>query len=188
MSNNYFNFYIPDFNLKYGEDWDDYKEIIDDWVDNFIAKIIQLYWFRCPDKIPLIALELSLRLRKIKFSATDPVNLKRFKYRNFNPSFKGKALSDMYLDIAEAITGIRGSINYSTEGLEWGDWAWATGEDNEWGGINAASVYNIFFNVKTTDEAELDLIYNALMDATYRPAFYQLILIDDDQNVLRAVE
>jgi hypothetical protein len=188
MSNNYFNFSIPQFNLDNGEDWDDFKDLIDDWVDHFIQKIMRLYWFRHPDKIPLIALEKSLRLRKINFNATDPVSLKRFKYRNFNPSFKGKAMSDMYLDIAEAITGIRGTIGYSTDGLVWGEWAWADGESNEWGGINEDSVYNIFFNVKTTDENELDLIYNALMDKTYRPAFYQLYLIDDDENILRVIE
>jgi hypothetical protein len=188
LSNNYFNYTIPTFNLESGQDWQDYKDIIDDWVDHYISKIIQLYNFRQPDKIPLIALELSLKLRGIKINTADPVNVKRFKYRNFNTSFKGKALGDIYLDIAESVTGIRGSITYSTEGLEWGTWEWSPGGDNEWGGLNASSIYNIFFNVKTTDEAELDIIYDLLMNRTYRPAFYQLILIDDDQNVLRVIE
>lgn len=185
--NNYFTYNIPDFQDKNGSDWTDFKDILEDWTDFLISKVIQMYWFRQPDKIPLIALEKSLKLRNIKFNSSDSINLKRFKYRNFNTSFKRKALADIYLDIAEAITGIRGSISYSTEGLEWGTWAWSPGEANEWGGITSNSVYNIYFNVKTTDEAELDLIYNTLMDKTYRPAFYQIILIDDDQNVLRVI-
>jgi hypothetical protein len=186
--NNYFDYKIPTFLLENGSDWKYFKDIMEEYVDTLFAKVMEMYWFRQPDKIPLIALEKSLNLRNIKFNASDSVNLKRFRYRNFNTSFKGKALVDMYLDLAEAITGVRGIIGYSTEGLVWGTWAWSPGEKNEWGGITSASVYNIYFNIKTTDPAEIELVYNALMEKTYRPAFYQLILIDDDQNILRVVE
>jgi hypothetical protein len=130
------------------------------------------------------ALEYALRLRGVKFDTGDTISVKRYKLRSFVKNFTRKGLADTYLDIAESVTGIRGSIGYSTSGWVWDESDWETGE---WGGIASSSIYNIFFNVKTSDETELDRIESLLREKSNRPAFYQLILINDDQNILRTI-
>ena len=43
----------------------------------------------------------------------------------------------------------------------------------------------IYFDVKTLDNGELDQIVDLLRDASVLPAFYQILLIDSDFNILR---
>jgi hypothetical protein len=190
MSNNYFNFNIPEFNSQNGSDWTAFQTIINEWVDYYFAKTYQLYWLRKPDRLNTQAIEIALQLRGIKYTSTDTVKTKRFKLRHFNTSYMNKGLMDTYLDLAENITGIRGTIGYSTEGWIWDDSKWTEGEsptDAKWGGIASDSIYNIFFNIKTTNEDEIDAIETLIREKTNRPAFYQIFLIDDEQNTLRTI-
>ncbi|MCP4648825.1 MAG: hypothetical protein GY853_01915 [PVC group bacterium] len=187
MANNYYNFTIPSFNSSSGTDWDSFQTIVDDNTDYIMNKTYRLYWLKAISKMPIRALERALKLRKIKFTTSDATSVKRFKLRSFVSSFANKGLADTYIDLAFSITGIRGTLSISVDGWTWGESAWAPGEDSRWGGIGVASIYNVYFNVKTTDEGELDLIEALLLEKTNRPAFYQIILIDDDQNILRVV-
>jgi|GEM_PF-7103829 len=53
--NNYFDYKIPTFLLENGSDWKYFKDIMEEYVDTLFAKVMEMYWFRQPDKIPLIA-------------------------------------------------------------------------------------------------------------------------------------
>ena len=183
MSNNYFNFKIPSFNEEYGEDWEDFKTIVDDNVDHIISKTIDLYKLRDPSRMPIIALEKALQLRGIDFDSSDSVATKKYKLRKFNPTFRDKGLGDPYLDLAENITGTRGWIIWFNIGATWGVDAWG---DGRWGG-NSENKFIILFNVKTTNSDELDTIVSLLQSKTMLPAFYKIFLIDDDYNTLREV-
>jgi len=185
--NNYFNFKIPDFQQKYGEDWNDFLSVVDDNVDNIINKTIQLYWLKDPSRMTLLALEASLDLRGITYTTNDSTATKKFKLRQFNPTFRDKGLADPYLDLAENITGVRGSLSYYNLYSVWdGSGVLWDGDSTRWDG-DGEGIFVILFNIKTTDPDQINTILTLLKEKTMKPAFYYLILIDDDYNTLGVV-
>lgn len=105
MSNNYFNFKIPDFNEKFGDDWDNFKTIIDSEVDTLISKIMRLYWMMDPSKMPIRAVELAMQLRDITINDDDSLTVKRGKVRDYNSRYTNKGLAEPYEQLVEDVTG-----------------------------------------------------------------------------------
>lgn len=190
--NDTFNFQIPLFNEKYGEDWADFKMITDDAVDYLFEKTWQLYWLVDPNYMTVRVAERVLQALGLEYSSTDTLYSKKYQIRKFLTSFADKSLADVYLDIAEGIVGVRGVI-YS--GLTFGVWKWATSRWTsvgatfpvgiKWG--SASSKFNIYIDVKTLVAAELDAIVTEYRRGYILPAFYQIYLIDTAGNILRTV-
>ena len=190
MSNNYFNFKIPDFNERWGEDWSDFQTIIDDNVDHLIEKIVQLYWLKKPDRMTVIALELAMRFRQITIVSDDTLAQKRYKLRHYNSLYKEKSLGSFYLDPVESIVGTAGDLYLASD--LWDGWildefVFGDPDHGIFGGIEEDNKWTFFFDVKTTDAGLLDQILECLRDKPMVPAFYRLILIDSSWNILEVV-
>jgi hypothetical protein len=190
--NNYFNFTIPKFNEQYGVDWDDFNDIVEDNVDYLFAAIWELYWLADPDYMPLQAIEKALRALKITFSGTETTAQKKLYLRKFLTTFKDKGSADIYLDYAEAITGIRGVIysGYTEGAWKWGETRFPkSGLSNidyiRWAG--QSSKFMFYIDVKTVDDDELDAIVEVYRLPYLLPAFYKIVLIDSSFNILRLV-
>ncbi len=192
--NNHFNFEIPYFNREYGSDWDSFNDIVEDNVDYLMRKTWQLFWLTDINTMPLRIVEIYLGILNISYSATDTLQEKKIKLRYFMSQYANKGMADIYLDIAEIITGQRGIIctGYDVGIWEWGVSTWSSGgtdhEDNciIWGGDQAA--FEIYIDVKSTDDTELDMIKNLYLQPHLRPAFHKIFLIDPDFNILRVIE
>jgi len=190
--NNYFNFTIPTFNSDYGEDWTDFTTITDGQVDYMIAKIISLYNLSDITMTPIIATELIMRLLGIPIIATDTLSIKKYKIRKFNTNARAKATEDLYLDYAENIVGIRGEIY---NGLEFGSFIhdisiWPdplSPDDDDWVWTTALTKFEIYIDVKTIVDAELDQLQLLYRQDHLLPAFYQVYLIDSSYNILRTI-
>lgn len=182
--NNWFNFHIPYFYETYGSDWVSFRSIIDYEVDYLFNKIHTLYSLNDINKMSDTVITKWLVLMGIKYSVGESTTVKRIRLRTFISRYINKGLADVYLDVAEGITGIRGAI-YS--GISAGAWFWST---NKWGAQKwgtSVGMYNVYFDVKTTDSTELDEIVILLQDPTLLPAFYKMYLIDSAWNILRTV-
>jgi hypothetical protein len=190
--NNYFNFKIPEFNEKFGEDWGAFKAIIDDNVDYIINKTIDLYRLRDISVMPIMAVEASLRTKGIRFNSTDTTQMKKLRLRKFNTTHKSKATASFYLDIAEALVGTRGVVYngyvYGTfihDTSIWPDpdsptdkdWVWSTSENK----------FQMYIDVKTTNNDLLDTILSIYRQPDMLSAFYVVFLIDSTFNILRSV-
>jgi hypothetical protein len=193
MSNKYFNFTLPNFQDRYGIDWDDFKSIVNSETDTLISKILELYWLKSIDRAPVLAVEFSMLVRDLFVSPTDTLAQKKYKLRTFNTTFKNKGMEDFYLDLAEEIVGTRGVI-YS--GYDFPNWRWNFSRWLDVGGsiggeeiaINSStSIFYIFIDVKTTDADELDKIEETYEQDYVLPAFYKIILIDSNFQYLREV-
>ena len=190
--NNYFNFQIPYFNDRYGEDWDSFKTIVDDNVDYAYAKVEGLYWLNDIDRTTVRAVEKALQALKIPFDATDTVAAKKAKLKTFVSKYADKGLAQPYIDLAYAVTGLAGEFTMEWErgGWIWGEASWYDGVDADedtitWGA--SVSQFVVYFDVKTTDNNELDLIQSLLRDKSMKPAFYQIYLTDSSFNILRTI-
>jgi len=190
--NNWFNFNIPYFNSQFGSDWVDFQTIVDDNVDYVMNKTYDLYNLRNISKMPLLALELALKVRGIETWPTESLSSKRLKIRTFATIFKKKATGELYLDYAEAIVGTRGEIfnAYETGWSVWGVSSWhmagvPDGGDRVW--ASPAVIFEIYVDVKTTDNDELDAIVLAYRQNFLLPAFYQIYLVDSSMTILRTV-
>lgn len=193
--NNFFNFTIPEFYLRYGEDWEDFEDIVEDNVDYVYAKLLGLYWLIDIDRTPVRALEKVLRALKITYQIADSVSVKKALLRQYVTKYADKGLGQQYLDLAEAVTGIVGEfyVDYERGGWTWGEASWHDGateseDDITWGA--ETGLFVIYFDVKTSDSDELDQIQVLLQDKTMSPAFYQIYLIDYDATgftILRTI-
>lgn len=193
MSNNYFNFTIPAFQDRYGEDWDDFNDIIEDNTDYLIEKTIQLKWLVDPNYMTTRVVEMALKALDVDYSAVDTLAIKKNLLRKFLTSFEDKSLDTLYLDYAEDIVGTRGTI-YSAWDIN--SWRWDYSrwhdpdddpeiDDIKWTGETRS--YFIFIDVKTTDSSLLDDIVDVYRLDYLLPAFHKIFLIDSDFNVLRTV-
>lgn len=190
MSNNYFNFLLPDFNERFGSDWDSFKTIVGDNVDHIIAKTIQLYWLRKPDRMTGPALEDALEFREITSPITDTIIEKKEKVRNYNVTYQEKGMDEIYLDKVEEIVGVRGDLYLASDfwdGWVFGEFVFGDPEFGIFGGIDFDNKFTIFFDVKTVDPATLAEILVVLRDKPMKAAFYQVILIDSSWNILEVV-
>lgn len=194
--NNFYNFTIPEFYLRYGEDWDDFQTIVDDNVDYTYAKLLGLYWLNDIDRTPLRALEKILNALKINYSIADSIAVKKALLRKYVTKYADKGLGQQYLDLAEAVTGIVGEFYLESErgNWVWGDASWHNGatetEDDMTWGAGDVLIFIVYFDVKTSDSDELDQIQVLLRDKSMNPAFYQMYLIDYDSTgftILRTI-
>lgn len=191
--NNYFNFNIPYFNQEYGEDWDNFKSIIDDNVDYLMEKTFHLYWLNDPNLWTEKITETQLDLYKIPYNSDDTFLTKKAKFYTGITRFKNKGLASIYIDAAADIVGVDGDIYSGSETSSWiwGEsfWGDATTPFNAgemaWGA--SVSQFYIYFDVKTTDSGELDEIELVLEDDMLLPAFYQMFLIDSSFTILRTI-
>jgi hypothetical protein len=190
--NNYFNFEIPYLNSQFGTDWDDFITIIDDNTDYFYSKIEQLYWLKDITRMPLMAMELALKLRNISHLSDEVMASKKLKLRKFNTTSKNKGTSDVYLDFQEALVGTRGVVynGFILGSIAWGVSAWAISgspesTDRIW--ATPATGFDIYVDVKTTDTDILDQITEIYRQKFLLPAFYQVYLVDSSFNILRTV-
>lgn len=190
--NNYFNFEIPLFSEKYGTDWDDFKDIIEDANDNLFAKTFQLYWLLDPDYYTNRVAEIILDVLDIDFSSSDTLAVKKSKIRGFLSDLSKKGMEDFYLDPAEDIVGIRGEI-YITDGRQVSRRGMmrravvGSGFDGAKWHVTEQSGFNIYIDVKTLNGTELDQIEEYYRRDEYLPGFYQIYLIDSSFNILRTI-
>ncbi len=199
MSNNWFNFTYPLFNTKYGVDWTDYMSITDDNVDYVMNKTYQLYWLNDPNYFTTRIAEIILSSLGIEYTVADTLATKKLKIRQFLTQTAYKGLGSLYLDIAETVTGTRGTIVAGIYG-GWSAWPFESGISNKgrWGKAGATSsdnikwsafqtLFKIYVDVKTLDNIELDLIQEMYRQGMLLPAFYQIYLVDSSFNILRTI-
>lgn len=190
--NNYFNFEIPFFNQQFGSDWTAFNTIVETNNDYLFGKTYDLYKLKDITRMPILALDIALRLRNIETDASEPINIKKQKLRSFNKDFKAKAMSDTYLDYQETIVGTRGSIynGYTLGSFIWGLSNWPVSsvlEDTDRIWSTTGSAFDIYIDCKTTDNGLLDEIVAIYRQKFLLPAFYQIYLIDSSFNILRTV-
>jgi hypothetical protein len=190
--NNWFNFSIPYFNSQFGEDWEDFNDIVEENVDYVMNKTYELYWLQDVSRMPLLAIEKALRVRGIETWPTEDIQSKRLKIRTFATNFNRKATGELYLDYAEAIVGIRGEIYGAYEFGEsvWDMMIWpipGTPDDADRVWETPAIIFEIYIDVKTTDSDLLDAIVDEYRQKFLLPAFYQIYLVDEDMTILRTV-
>jgi hypothetical protein len=177
---------------KYGEDWDDFRTIVDDNVDYVMNKTYQLYWLNNVDYMGVREVEKALLSMKIGTSSSETLPYKKEKLRKFLTIFANKGTADIYLDFAESVAGARGDIYM---GYNLGVWRWGT---SRWGIPGAPTVndlrwtlqyarFYVLIDVKTTDSSELDQITSIFRESYLLPAFYQIYLIDSSFNILRTI-
>ena len=190
--NNYFNFEIPFFNKQFGQDWSSFNTIVESNNDYLFGKTYDLYKLRDINRMPVLALDIALKLRDIETDASEALTIKKQKLRSFNKDFKSKAMGDTYLDYQETIVGIRGVIynGYTLGSIVWGISTWPIsgspeGTDMIWS--TTSSAFDIYIDCKTTDSGLLDDIVAIYSQKFLLPAFYQIYLIDSDFNILRTV-
>lgn len=193
MSNNFFNFKLPEFYEKYGSDWSDFITTMDDNTDHVFDKVWQLYWLNDINLWTEKVTEHYLDTYKIDYDSSDTFQSKKSKFKTGVTKFKDKALASIYIEAAQDITGIAGDLysGYSSSSWVWsesfiGDSSTAIQTDEIMFGGGTAQ-FRIYFDVKTTDSGELDLIQDMLEDEVLRPAFYDMYLIDSSFNILRTI-
>lgn len=188
--NNFFNFNIPYFCDKYGNDWSDFTTITDENVDYSIGKIWDLYKLADPNFFTTPVAELVGRSLDLSFDTTDTLKTKKYRIRKFLTMFKDKGTDAFYLDPQESIVGTRGVI-YSS--LDYGSWIW---EESTWGDTDGAenilwsgddAQFFVYIDCKTTDNDLLDQIVDAYSAEYMLPAFYKIYLIDSNFEILRSV-
>ena len=190
--NNYFNFEIPFFNQQFGSDWATFNTIVETNNDYLFEKTYDLYKLKDITRMPILALDIALRLRNIETDPSEAINIKKQKLRSFNKDFKAKAMSDTYLDYQETIVGTRGVIynGYTLGSFIWGSSNWPVSsvlEDTDRIWSTTGSVFDIYIDCKTTDSGLLDEIVAIYRQKFLLPAFYQIYLIDSSFNILRTV-
>ena len=183
MSNLFYNYNIPTFQNKYGDDWDGFQTVMDDNWDYAFQKAWEFYHLIDINRMLNRVVEYQLDLRSIDFSSSDTVLTKRINLRNFVNKYINKGLASIYIDIAFGVTGLDGDLylDYSLNGWEWdtSEWNFSWQADE--------SLFIVLFDVKTTDSGELDEIQLLLQDESVKPAYYKIILIDSSFNILRAI-
>jgi hypothetical protein len=184
MSNNYFNFRLPDFQEKYGSDWDDFIGEIDDIIDEVYSDTFDLYRLSDIDRMKNTVVNILVNVYKIATISGETSRQLRVKLRSFPSIYANKGLAIIYIEIAEGITGIAGEL-YTADILE--GWLWDTSTFPIRFGDSDQDKFIILFDVKTTDNTELDSIQELLRDKTVKPAFYQMFLIDSSYNILRTI-
>jgi len=189
--NNFFNITYPKFIEKYGKDWEDFKTILNEWVDHFFSKAWDLYKYNNINTLSERALEQVLKALKIEFNVNDTFLTKKIKLRFFVSQYKRKGLSEIYLDLQEQIVGIRGTI---VSGQSLGVWRWGysrwhgssiDASDMRWS--QAGSQFEIYINCKTLDNTKLDQIVSLYRQKSVNPAFYRIYLVDDVYAILRTI-
>jgi hypothetical protein len=183
VSNQFYNFRIPDFQDKYGDDWDGFQAVIDDNWDYVFKKAWELYHLVDLNRMPVRVVEYQMNLRSIDFSYSDTAVTKKVNLRNFVNKYVNKGLASVYLDIAEGVTGSVGDLylDWDRSGFDWDVDHW----DFTW--QDEGSKFIILFDVKTTDSGELDEIQALLQDESVKPAYYKIVLVDSDFNILRSI-
>ena len=190
MSNLFFNFELPEFMEKYGEDWDNFTDEMETQWDHTFQKTWELYHLMDINKVSARVLQFHLDAGGVTFSETDTVALKKYKLRTWVTRHKKKGLDEVYLDLAEEVTGITGVLYSGIDFVfRWGVNRWKGSTLSvdlfRWSGPNPQ--FQIYFDVKTVDAGELDQIENLLLEDTMLPAFYQIFLIDSSFNILRTI-
>lgn len=190
--NNYFNFTIPDFNQRYGEDWNNFNTITENNVDYMIKKVIDLYRLNDITRTPLIVTEYIMKLLGLKIETTDTLSIKKYKVRKYNSTAKAKATNDLYLDYAENVVGTRGAIynGYVIGSFVHDESSWpdsVTPNEDDWVWSNNETRFIIYIDVKTLDEDLLDQIQTLYREDFLLPAFYVVYLIDSEFNILRSI-
>lgn len=185
MSNNYFNFNIPEFHDKQGKDWSSFTTIVNSEVDTLIKKITELYWLNDINFMSTPQIEAVMNALKLSYESTDTLQMKKIKLRSFVSKYKNKSLEDTYLDPQESIVGTRGVIydGNATGSFKWGSSKWgssATEDVIKW--TETGPQFSIYVDVKTSDSTMLDQIQDIYQDPSMIPAFYQIYLIDFDST------
>jgi len=189
--NKFFNIKYPEFIDKYGKDWDQFKAILNEFVDFYFQKVWSLYYFNNVNTLNERAIEWVLKALKIEFTNEDTLKTKKIKLRFFVSQYRKKGLAEIYLNLQEAVVGIRGSI---VSGQSLGVWRWGfsrwhgpiiQASDIRWS--LAGSQFEIYINCKTTDDSLLDEIMILYRQSSILPAFYKVYLVDDNYSILRTV-
>jgi len=182
MSNNWFNFKLPEFYEKYGSDWDDFSDIIEDNTDYAFLKTWQLYHIIDITRMPLRVTEWWLDLLRIGYDEDDTLTTKKAKLRFFANKYANKGLAEIYIDVAREVSGVDGSFR-----LPSGDaWTWGSARPAHWSG-SIDSRHMVWFEPGTSDSDELDAIQALFQSKEMRPAFYKMYLVDSGDTILREI-
>ncbi len=207
--NNFFNFKIAEFNERYGTDWEDFKLIIDDYTDYHFQKIWELYHLDDINRMSEGIVNQLLKFMEISYSRVESLAEKKLKLRKNISRNKEKGFASQYL---EELTGLVGAGAKIYSGYDLGAWRWMSAEKNtphvpgaRWvdpeefdqeGDLDFIRFptekehFKIYFDVKTIDDSQLDLIVQKLRASALMPAFYNIYLIsiaDGRINILKEI-
>ncbi|MDA3900074.1 MAG: hypothetical protein PF637_06095 [Spirochaetes bacterium] len=190
--NNTYNFRIPEFCAKYGLDWEDFCAIMEECGDYYVDKIWGIRHLFDLNRMDGRSVNSWLSFLKIAYKSLDDLGYRKFQIRINNSLGRKKSLTDPYKTVCEYITGNVPDF-YSSESFGswvWGDSAWFTPQAvssnaMRWGA--GGSQKEIMINPHTTDDSLLDALVEALSRKNIKPAFYVLLLVDDNLQVLRRI-
>ena len=174
--NNYFNVNIPSFNDRHGNDWEPFKQIVEDETDYHFQKIFELYYLNNIDRMPDRIVKAILDIMDVEYSNFDTPASRKNKLRTLASKYTDKGLEVIYADVITPITSIapdfyNGAV-YSA--MRWGVMRWGT---MRWS--SGSLTFHILIETYTTDNDELDEIERLLTEKVMKPAFYKIFLLSN---------
>ncbi len=181
--NNFLNFRLPDFQNKYGSDWNDFIDLMEEIYDEIYVDTVDLYSLSNIDKMRDEIVIILLSLFKIETTLLDTKGTRKNKLREFVNVYRKKGLAEIYLDVGESVTGLIGNLYTAKE-----KGGWVIGEDIIPLRLESEQdLFIILYDAKTVDAGEIDIIVSMLRDKYLYPAFYKMYIVDSSLNVLAEV-
>lgn len=171
--NNYHNFHMPEFQTKYGSDWDGFIEEINDLYDYIFQNIFDLYRLSQLDRMSNRVVKANLDVMDIRYKTTDTNKYKKEKLRSYPEINYNKGLRQIYNDLIKIITGTDSIFLSSFGEKRWGVQRW---DAKRW--TEAGYQFSIYIDVLTSVVAKIDAIEIALKNKEVKPAFYVLYIFD----------
>lgn len=175
--NNYYNIKIPDYNLKYGDDWDLFKQYVDDQNDYVFKKTFELYYLNNIDRMPDRIVKIILDIMDVQYDESDTPATMKNKLRTLANKYINKGLDVIYIDVIEPVTSITPDFYLAAveSSFRWGVARWG---HLRWTSDGAAT-FQVLIETYVTDDAILDEVQRLLQEKVLKPAFYQVYLLSN---------
>lgn len=182
---------LPRVLEKFGKNWDGFREQADYEFKQLQYFAYYLYRINDVSTMDQNILDYEIAANDINASV-DNINAKKSARRNHVSIFKRKGDPEVYLDICEAIVGIRGLI-YS--GLDVASFVfdqstWASDAGSEAQSISWPGDFpqlEAWINVKTSDTSKINSILDILRKKVFKPLFMKVIITNDTFAILGVV-
>lgn len=176
MSNYYYNFELPEFMKKYGTDWEDFLDIMEDTIDHLFEKAYTLYNLNEINRMSDRIVRIWIDVLNVIYTDADSAVTKRKRLRSFAQKYVNKGLSVLYEAEIEDVTGITPTFTsgLNVGSMRWGTRVWGT---QLWAGV--PPYYVIIIDIGTSQPDLVTEVEDRLNEKTLKPAFYQLIIINE---------
>lgn len=184
--NNYFNFKLPNFISEYGSDWQDFVDIMEEYCDELYLKTEQLYKIIDINKMIDRNIINNLILYRIYYDSSYTPAMRRTAFRSVVTESTNKGLRLVYHNICLSITGLAPDFYLGLDLVH----RWNTTRRwnfSRWPATGTDKYFQIYIDVKTIDNTELDNIANMIRQDQYSPIFYRVYLVDSSFTVLRSI-